>query len=79
MPSPEKLHDETWSWTLLRTDDGLQLDVLCGTVGLYERSLLLNREETRIWERDGPPGLEPLVAAIRNDVGGSDFGPRYLP
>lgn len=79
MTQPEKLHDETWSWTLFRTDDGLRLDVLCGTVGLYERSLLLNREETRRWEDAGPPGLEPLVAAIRNDVRGSAFGPRYLP
>ena len=39
------LHDESWSWTLERIPEGLLLTVLCGSVGLYERSLML--EPTR--------------------------------
>lgn len=74
----EKLHDETWSWTLYRTDDGLLLEVVCGTVGLYEKSLLLTPEETLAWERCGPAGLEPLVEAIRDDVTGAGFRQRYV-
>lgn len=73
-----KLHDEPWSWTLSRTEGGLLLEVLCGTVGLYEKSVLLTPEETLAWERSGPSGLEPLVEAIRNDVTGAGFGERYL-
>lgn len=74
----ERLHTETWSWTLDRTDDGLRLSVVCGTVGLYERDILLTPEEIALWERNGPSGLEPLVEAIRNDAKGTDFAGRYL-
>ncbi len=74
----EKLHDETWSWTLYRTEDGLLLEVLCGTIGIYEKSVLLTPEEALAWERSGPSGLEPLVEAIRNDATGAGFGQRYL-
>lgn len=41
---------------------------MCGTVGLYERDILLTPEAAALWERSGPAGLEPLVEAIRNDV-----------
>jgi len=74
----ERLHTETWSWTLDRTDDGLLLSVVCGTVGLYERSLMLTPDEVSTWEQAGPAGLEPLVEAIRNDVTDTVFGHRYL-
>jgi hypothetical protein len=74
----ERLHTETWSWTLDRTDEGLLLSVVCGTVGLYERSLLLTPEEVSTWEQSGPAGREPLVEAIRNDVTDTVFGNRYL-
>ena len=73
------LHIEPWSWSLEQTDVGLVLSVVCGTVGLYERMIVLDLDEVRIWERDGPAALEPLVAAIRNDVTGEDFAGRYRP
>jgi hypothetical protein len=76
--SEERLHTETWSWTLDRTDAGLLLSVVCGTVGLYERSVLLTPGEVNDWEDAGPAGLEPLVEAIRNDVTGTTFAGRYL-
>ena len=74
----ERLHTESWSWTLDRTADGLRLSVVCGTVGLYERDILLTPDEAGMWERNGPAGLEPLVEAIRNDVKGTAFVDRYL-
>jgi len=74
----ERLHTEAWSWTLDRTDDGLLLSVVCGTVGLYERSLMLTPDEVSTWEQAGPAGLDPLVEAIRNDVTDTVFGHRYL-
>ena len=73
------LHAESWSWTLERTGHGLLLSVMCGTVGLYERAILLTAPEVQIWADGGPTALEPLVAAIRNDVTGEDFADRYRP
>jgi hypothetical protein len=61
-----------------RCGELLLLDVVCGTVGIYERSVLLTADETNCWERSGPAGLEPLVEEIRNDVTGKRFGERYL-
>jgi hypothetical protein len=73
----EALHVEPWSWTLERTPEGLVLSVVCGTVGLYERAIVLNADETAVWENSGAAGLEPLVEAIRNDVHSTMFGHRY--
>ena len=73
------LHTETWSWMLDETPAGLVLSVVCGTVGLYERCLLLEPNEIATWRNGGPVALEPLVEAIRNDVTGTQFGDRYRP
>ena len=73
------LHDETWSWRLTQTPEGLVLDVLCGTVGIYNRTIVLEPHEVAMWEEGGPTGLEPLVEAIRNDVKGETFGARDRP
>lgn len=73
------LHQEPWSWTLEETDEGLLLTVLCGTVGLYERAVLLESGEVAEWERHGAPGLEPLAEAIRFDASGSAFADRFRP
>jgi hypothetical protein len=73
------LHEETWSWRLERIPEGLLLDVLCGTVGIYNRTIMLNPEEVDLWEAGGPAALEPLVEAIRNDVTGTEFADRNRP
>ena len=73
------LHVEPWSWTLEQAAPGLVLSVVCGTVGLYERAIVLSRDEVKIWKDGGPAALEPLVEKIRNDVTGSDLADRYRP
>ncbi len=73
------LHDQPWSWTLDSTAEGLILTVMCGTVGLYERSVLLEPEEIRAWQESGPAGLESLVEAIRYDGDGTSLAHRYRP
>ena len=73
------LHDEIWSWRLDQTAEGLVLDVLCGTVGIYNRTIVLEPHEVELWQNAGPGGLEPLVEAIRNDVGGTEFAHRDRP
>lgn len=71
------LHDEAWSWRLDRTREGLVLDVLCGTVGIYNTTILLEPGEVAMWESGGPAALEPLVEAIRYDP--AEFGARDRP
>ncbi len=79
MPLWVTLHEETWSWRLNETPTGLVLDVLCGTVGVYNRTIVLEPHEVAMWKSGGPTGLEPLVEAIRNDVNGELFGGRDRP
>ncbi len=79
MPERVTLHMEQWSWTLEQTEQGLLLSVVCGTVGLYERTIMLTAPEVQMWADGGPAALEPLVAAVRNDVTGEDFADRYRP
>lgn len=79
MPDRVTLHEETWSWRLDQTTDGLVLDVLCGTVGIYNRTIVLSPAEVEMWEREGPAGLEPLVEQVRNDVITNEFRARDRP
>lgn len=71
------LHVEPWSWSLEHAAHGLLLSVVCGTVGLYERTIVLNPHEAQMWDAGGAAALEPLVEAIRNDTAGDNFAGRY--
>lgn len=51
--------------------------MVCGTVGLYERTIVLNPHEAQMWDAGGAAALEPLVEAIRNDTAGDNFAGRY--
>ena len=73
------LHAEPWSWTLDQMPEGLVLSVVCGSVGLYDRTIVLTSDEIQRWRDGGPAALEPLIEAIRNDVTGADFAGRYRP
>ncbi|MCW1959812.1 MAG: hypothetical protein KIH64_014960 [Mycobacterium sp.] len=73
------LHIEPWSWSLEQVDEGLLLTVLCGTVGIYEKAVLLEPDEVAAWEQCGPAGLEPLAEAIRYDSTDPRFTARSRP
>ena len=80
MTGRRELHQEPWAWTLEEVDEGLLLTVVCGTVGLYERAVLLQPDEVAAWEQQGPAGLEPLAEAIRyNAPTGTGFDHRWRP
>lgn len=80
MTSRRKLHEEPWSWTLEEIDEGLLLTVLCGTVGLYEKAVLLEPDEIAAWNQHGPAGLESLAEAIRyNAPTGTGLRHRWRP
>lgn len=80
MSSRRTLHEEPWSWTLEEIDEGLLMTVVCGTVGLYEKAVLLEPDEVAAWNQDGPAGLEPLAEAIRYHAPtGAGFSQRWRP
>lgn len=73
------LHTEPWSWTLEQIDEGLLLTVCCGTVGIYERAVLLEPDEVAAWDQHGPAGLVPLAEEIRYDSTDPRFAARSRP
>jgi len=79
MAERRTLHDEPWSWTLDQTAGGLILTVVCGSVGLYEVTVVLEPDEVRAWQRSGPAGIQPLVEAIQMDGTGETFAGRHRP
>jgi hypothetical protein len=56
-----------WAWSLHRSERGeLALVVVCGSVGIYERAVLLDDEQARALERHGRRLLEVLAAEVRS-------------
>jgi hypothetical protein len=74
-----RLHHEPWSWTLEQVADSFVLMVLCGSVGLDERALVLKPDEIDAWHRAGPEDLRSLVATVQLDGTGTRFADRYRP
>jgi hypothetical protein len=60
----EEIKRKDWFYILYRSDEGLLLSVLCGTVGLYEVTVLLTDEEAARYLAD-EGYLDELAAAIR--------------
>ena len=60
-----ELARETWSFILYEHEGRLLLNVVAGTVGLFEVLVELTAEERAAWERDGVAGVQPLVRAIQ--------------
>lgn len=63
----EKLAESAWDYTLYRDGDRLILEVVCGTVALFEWAVFLTEGERAQWQAEGMPGLRFLVQAIRDN------------
>ena len=61
----QRLAEENWDYIVWEHDGRLFLDVLCGTVGLFDVVIELNEEERVLWETEGVTGLKPLIQSIR--------------
>ena len=59
------LAEASWDWQFFRFDDRFYLNVLCGTVGLYERCVQLDAAELEDWQQRGRPALEAVAVRIR--------------
>jgi hypothetical protein len=66
-PSGWPVADEVpWSWSLHRgPDEQVALVVVCGSVGIYERTVLLDDDLVQAHRRHGRRLLEVLAAEVR--------------
>jgi hypothetical protein len=59
-----QLASDPWHFILWEHDGRLYLDVLCGTVGLYETVLELTPAERAAWESGGIDALRALATQV---------------
>ena len=53
-----------WSWTLYEYDGEYMLSVICGSVGLFSRDIILNIEETDNYLKNGIDEIIKLAKVI---------------
>ena len=53
-----------WEYTLFDVDGRLILEVVCGTVALFDMTIELNAEERAAWEANGVAGPGKYRAAM---------------
>ncbi|RZJ60014.1 MAG: hypothetical protein EOO45_24940 [Flavobacterium sp.] len=63
----EELSGRSWDYTLYRNGADLILSVVCGTVGIYEVNVKLDKEETRRYEGEGEDYIATFAKSVRND------------
>jgi hypothetical protein len=56
---------KAWEYTLFEADGHYYLEVMCGTVAVYDLAIELNAAERAEWESKGEAGILPLVEKIR--------------
>jgi len=56
-------------YTLYQDGDRYLLEVVCGTVGIYELVVELSTQETAQFLENGIPWIEAMAIAIRNRPG----------
>ncbi|WP_028973185.1 hypothetical protein [Spirochaeta cellobiosiphila] len=61
-----ELHRSQWNYIFYQVNDGFLLSVTCGTVGLFEINIYLNKEETGNYKSRGIDYIEELAQKIRN-------------
>lgn len=65
-PGRTLLAESPWDWMLLREAGGdLVLSVLCGSVGMFEVEVVLDRETREAYERHGVSVLRRLAELVQ--------------
>ena len=54
-----------WDYVLFQSDESYVLEVVCGTSATYEVVIVLNRGETKRYQKEGDRFIESLAAEIR--------------
>jgi hypothetical protein len=63
----KELIKSNWNYILHEKDGRLILSVVCGGVALFEREIVLNKEEQSAFEKHGQEYLNTLADAVRNN------------
>jgi hypothetical protein len=62
----KEILQEPWSYALYQDGEQLLLSVLCGTIGLYERNVVLDPDELASYREQGQPFIAELAQRIRS-------------
>lgn len=62
-----EVDSERWSWALFRHNEYLILSVVCGSVGIYTREVLLTKSDVEQFERVGSTYIKELAGRIRSN------------
>lgn len=68
--------EASWCWMLFQDNEDFILSVLCGSVGIYTRDILLSEAEVASYHQDGITAIEKLAEQVRNHP--EAYQPRHL-
>ena len=68
------LHQEPWLFTLHKLEGALYMDVLCGTVGMYEMRVRVPEAVISAWRTHGLPILQDFARRVRANPDSFDPG-----
>lgn len=60
-----RLSESPWDYIVWEHEGRIYLDVLCGTVAIYDVVVELDATERMLWETEGAAGLLSLIQDIR--------------
>ncbi len=63
----KKIFEKPWSYSLYEEGEELYLSVLCGSVGLYEIKIKLNKGEKEEYYKNGEEFIKNLSSEIRKN------------
>jgi len=63
----ETIFEKQWSYKFGKEDEDYFLEVVCGSVGIYEIKIQLNDEEIDNYKEKGKEYIENLVSDIQHD------------
>ena len=63
----KKVEEKAWTYTLYAYKDKYIISVICGSVGLYDRNIFVDKLIIRQFESEGIIVLDELASTIRNN------------
>lgn len=61
----EIILDKRWNYQFIKDNDKYILSVMCGTVGLFEVDIELNKQQIASYKKNGLDFIEKYVKEIR--------------
>jgi len=63
----QKVIDKSWNYVLYKSDEDYLLDVLCGSVGMYQLKIWLNTSEKESYLLRGEDYIDELARTIQRN------------